>query len=50
MGFRRFSGDESFMTTTTNGATVDAGTGLGVVVEGTKKSDRQSSPAGGSRL
>jgi hypothetical protein len=38
------------MTTTTNGATVDAGTGLGVIVEGNKKPDRQSSPPGGSRL
>lgn len=37
------------MTTTTNGATVDAGTGLGVIVEG-NKTDRQSSPPGGSRL
>ncbi|OBT78441.1 hypothetical protein VF21_02119 [Pseudogymnoascus sp. 05NY08] len=46
----RFSGDESFMTTTTNGATLDAGTGLGVIVEGSKKPDRQSSPPGGSRL
>lgn len=38
------------MTTATNGATVDAGTGLGVVVEGSKKPGRQSSPSGGSRL
>lgn len=38
------------MTTATNGATVDAGTGLGVVVEGSKKAERQSSPPGGSRL
>lgn len=38
------------MTTTTNGATVDAGTGLGVIVEGNKNTDRQSSPPGVSRL
>jgi transcription factor C subunit 7 len=34
---RKFSGDESFITKSGDAPTLDAGSGLGVVVEGKKK-------------
>jgi hypothetical protein len=44
--FRRFSGDESFEPTSDSAVELDAGSGLGVVIEGKKN---HSSP-GASRL
>jgi hypothetical protein len=43
---RRFSGDESFLPKDGKAPALDAGSGLGVVVEGKKKTD----DASGSRL
>jgi hypothetical protein len=37
ISFRRFSGDESFEPTSDSKLELDAGSGLGVVVEGKKK-------------
>lgn len=44
---RRFSGDESFVPTLGHAPALDAGSGLGVVIEGRKK---QSSSLSQSRL
>jgi hypothetical protein len=42
---RRFSGDESFLTSSAADATaLDAGSGLGVIVEGKKSSPPNKSP------
>jgi hypothetical protein len=45
--FRRFSGDESFEPVSDSKLGLDAGSGLGVIIEGKKKS---SSSPGPSRL
>ena len=48
---RRFSGDESFSApATAKGAALDAGTGLGVVIEGKKPKERTFSASSSSRL
>jgi hypothetical protein len=44
---RRFSGDESFVPTSGEASALDAGSGLGVTIEGKKK---QGSPLSPSRL
>lgn len=48
---RRFSGDESFSApVTAKGAALDAGTGLGVIIEGNKPKERTLSASSASRL
>ncbi len=49
--YRRFSGDESFVTAAGDPSAIDAGSGLGVVVEGNKgKKSNFSSSHTNSRL
>lgn len=48
---RRFSGDESFSApAASKGAALDAGTGLGVVIEGKQKERTFSNSSSASRL
>ena len=42
---RKFSGDESFITKSGDSLTLDAGSGLGVVVDGKKKIGGSLSPS-----